>query len=61
MPFRADRAKVQAVSDRKRGLHARSADPEGLETLTLAERIARDTVQEVAEWSVLYSKELPET
>ncbi|WP_295886422.1 hypothetical protein [uncultured Thiohalocapsa sp.] len=32
-----------------------------LETLHAAERIASDTVQGVAEWSVLYSKEVPDT
>ncbi|WP_295449363.1 hypothetical protein [uncultured Thiodictyon sp.] len=32
-----------------------------LDTLLLAERIAEDCTREVAEWSVLYAKELPET
>jgi hypothetical protein len=32
-----------------------------LDTLRLAERIAEDCTREVAEWSVLYAKELPET
>lgn len=32
-----------------------------LETLRLAERVADDCVREVADWQVLYAKELPET
>jgi hypothetical protein len=32
-----------------------------LDVLLLAERIADDFVREVAEWSVLYAKEVPET
>jgi hypothetical protein len=30
------------------------------DALRLAEAIARDMVEEVAEWSVVYAKELPE-
>ena len=38
------------------------ADPAAwcLEVLNLTEIIARDFVREVAEWSVLYAKEVPE-
>lgn len=32
-----------------------------LDTLRLAERVAEDCLHEVADWSVLYTKELPET
>lgn len=56
----------QAESVRQRVADAR-ADPETdlgawcLDALRVSENVAQDCVREVAEWSVLYAKELPET
>ena len=58
------RQEAQALADRMDRAQAPPADDPGawsLDTLRLGERVADDCVREVAEWTVLYAKELPET
>jgi hypothetical protein len=57
----------QEARDLELRIAAAQSDPEAevgawsLDTLRLAERITGDCIREVAEWSVLNAKELPET
>ncbi|WP_295888800.1 hypothetical protein [uncultured Thiohalocapsa sp.] len=63
-PAHGRHAGVTRLAARAANCRAAADDDIGgwtLETLHAAERIAGDTVQEVAEWSVLYSKEVPDT